>query len=594
MTKRALAVEGCLWKGRAAPRTQCPAAHKAAFWQERSAGEARLLLASLTRYRGALLGLCIFCALAATVAAADPAGDLTTRFGGVYRRPLTGNPSSLDPAHATDIYARTVVNQLFDGLVQFDSHLNPVPAIAGFWEASVNGQVWTFYLRKGVRFHNGREVTADDFVYSFTRILDPAVQSPVIDSFNYIRGAEDFQTGKTPQVEGLQAPDRYTLQISLKEPYAPFLAALAMFNAKVVPREEVEKLEKQFEHHPVSSGPFAFVRWAQGQKIVLQTYDFYYEGRPFLEQIVFKISTDKQFEEDFATFLKGELEETIVPSSKEEGIRKPPGYQHYTYLTKPLLHLLYIGLNTQKAPFTDRKVRQAFNYAINKKAIVQEIRQGVCSVPANGILPPGMPGYDPDLVSYYYNPRRAKQLLAEAGYPGGQGIPVLDLWFSSKEDTARKELEAYQEDLAELGITVEIHQAADWPTLQTILEERKPAMFRLAWYSDIPDPDNFFYPLLFSQSKLNCTFYRNPQVDQLLEEARHNTNYQQRMWIYREIEQLVLDDAPWISQHHKKFEYLYQPYVQGIKANALGAHYIAMKKLWLERPKDQRTITKEK
>jgi peptide/nickel transport system substrate-binding protein/oligopeptide transport system substrate-binding protein len=528
------------------------------------------------------------------VATADPAGDLTTRFGGVYRRSLPGNPSSLDPAYATDIYAYTVVNQLFDGLVQFDSHLNPVPAIAGFWEASVDGQVWIFYLRKGVRFHNGREVTAEDFVYSFTRLLDPAVRSPATDSFKYIRGVEAFQAGTTPRVEGLQAPDRYTLRISLKEPYAPFLSALAMSNAKVVPREEVEKLGEQFGRHPVGSGPFAFVRWEQRQEIVLQAYNFYYEGRPFLDQIVFQISTDKQFEEDFATFLKGELEETVVPSSQGEEIRKNPRYRPYTYLTKPLLHLLYIGLNTQKAPFTDRKVRQAFNYAINRKAIVEEIRQGVCSVPAKGILPPGMPGYDPDLVGYYYSPRRAKQLLAEAGYPGGKGIPVLELWFSSKEDTVRKELEAYQEDLAELGITVEIHQAADWPTFMAILEEKKPAMFRLAWYSDIPDPDNFFYPLLFSQSKINRTSYRNPEVDRLLEEARGRADYQQRIRLYRDIEQLVLDDAPWISQHHSAFEYLYQPYVQGIETNALGAHYILMKKVWLERLKDQKMSTREK
>src|SRR5262245_16843525 len=212
---------------------QCPSASPAECWQGWSVSEVRRSLALFTRYLGALLGLCTFYALAATAATAEPVGDLTSRFGGVYRRPLAGNPSSLDPAYATDVYAYTVVNQLFDGLVQFDSHLNPVPAIAGFWEASVDGQVWIFYLRKGVRFHNGREVIADDFVYSFTRILDPAVQSPVTDSFKYIRGVENFQAGKTPQVEGLRASDRYTLQISLKEPYAPFLSSLAMSNAKV-------------------------------------------------------------------------------------------------------------------------------------------------------------------------------------------------------------------------------------------------------------------------------------------------------------------------------------------------------------------------
>ena len=538
----------------------------------------------------AFLGLLVsFC----TVATAAPAKteDLMTRFGGVYRRPLANEPVSLDPARTANVYANTVVNQLFDGLVQFDSYLNPIPAIADFWEASLDGLTWTFSLRRAVKFHNGREVTADDFVYSFTRLLDPAVKSPVAALFKYIRGAEAFQEGKTPCVEGLQALDRYTLQISLHKPYAPFLSILAMVNAKVVPREEVERRGEQFASQPVGSGPFRLQRWEAKRQIVLQAFNDYYEGRPFLDQILFEIRVDKGLEEDFSRFLQGELEETVVPSTKAHEIQNNPIYRSYTYLTKPTLHLLYIGFNLRQEPFTHRKVRQAFNYAVNKDAIVQEIRKHT-SIPAKGLLPPGMPGYDPDLVSYDYNPRRAEQLLAEAGYPGGQGLPALDLWYSSNETSAPQELEAYREALAALGITINIRRADNWPILEQMLAEGKPAMFRLGWHADIPDPDNFLFPLLFSQSKTNRTFYSNPQVDQLLDEAQRESEYARRIKIYQDVEKLVLHDAPWISQHHHVFEALYQPYVQGIEINALGAHYIPMKKFWLKKTAGRKAETK--
>ncbi|RMF84824.1 MAG: ABC transporter substrate-binding protein [Nitrospinota bacterium] len=503
------------------------------------------------------------------------------RYGGVYRRPLSDNPSSLDPARTSDVHANTVVNQVFDGLLQFDVQLNLRPAIAEFWEASPDGLTWTFYLRKGVTFHNGRPVTADDFVYSFTRILDPALQSPVAEFFMNIDGAEEFHKGKAPVVKGLKALDPYTLQVTLQEPYAPFLSVLAMANAKVVPREEVEKPGAEFATHPVGSGPFRFVRWDQNREIVLQAYPDYYEGRPFLDQIIFKIG--KKDLDNFTDFLHGTLEEAKVPASKRAEVRTDPRYRDYLHIRRPILHLLYIGFNTRKEPFTNPKVRQAFNYAVNKEVIVREIRKRG-DIVAHAILPP-IPGYSIDPEGYYYySPERARQLLAEAGYPGGKGLPVIDIWTNSKEETTRKEMEAYQKYLADIGVTLEIHRAPNWPTFKKMLQAGKPSMFRLAWYADIPDPDNFFFPLLYSQSKTNRTFYHNPQVDRLLQEARQETDFLQRIAIYRKVEKLAMEDAPWISQHHKVFEYLYQPYVRGIEVNSLGTHYIPMKKIWLKRP----------
>jgi oligopeptide transport system substrate-binding protein len=504
-----------------------------------------------------------------------------TKFGGAYRRALANNPITLDPAFVSDIYSRTVVRQIVDGLVQFDAHLNPIPAIAEFWEASRDGLTWTFTLRRGVKFHHGREVTAEDFVYSFTRLLDSKKPSPSSEYFRRIEGANDFMEGKAPSVRGLKGLDRYTLQIVLEEPFAPSLTVLGLANAAVVPREEVERLGDDFAHAPVGTGPFKFARWKPGREIVLEMNKDHYEGRPFLDTIVFKIGGT--FEEAFDQLLAGNLEEAMIPSGKAEEVRSDPRYRQYQLLRRPMLGLLYVGFNTQSKPFDDKRVRQAFNYAVNKEALVREITQ-MGSLPANGTLPPGMPGHDPDLKGYYYNPTKAKRLLAEAGYPSGAGFPVVQLWAFSKAESTKAELAAYQEYLTELGVKVEIHFAPDWRVYKEMLQQGKLPMFRVAWYADIPDPDNFFFPLLHSAGQSNYMFYRNPPVNQLLEEARQETDYGQRVKLYREAERIVMDDAPWITQHNHIFEYLYQPYVQGVEVSLLGDRWIPMNKIWLKRP----------
>jgi oligopeptide transport system substrate-binding protein len=503
------------------------------------------------------------------------------KFGGIYRRVLHDNPSTLDPASLTDIYGRAVVSQIFDGLVQFDSNLNPIPAIAEFWEASRDGRTWTFTLRRGAKFHNGREVTAQDFVYSFTRLLNPKTPVSVADLFRRIQGARHFMEGKTQHVTGLKAIDHYTFQIVLEEPFAPALAVLGLANAAVVPRDEVEKPGDRFKRAPIGTGPFKFVRWEPNQEIVLEANDQYYEGRPFLDAVVFKIVPGAKLEERFAEFLKGNLEEAMIPSGKIEEVRADPQYRKYRRFSKPTLSLLYIGFNTQVKPFDDRRVRQAFNYAVGKEAIVQGItRMG--NIVAVGAASPGMPGYDPDLQGYHYDLDKAKRLLAEAGYPNGVDFPTVQLWSFEKTESVKAELAAYQKYLADLGVKVDIHFAPNWPAYKAMLEQGKLPMFRLAWYADIPDPDNVFSPLLHSASPTNRTFYRNPRVDQLLEEARKELHEAQRVALYREVEHIIMDDAPWITQHHYVLNYLYQPYVRGVEVNLLGQRSIPMKKIWFD------------
>jgi peptide/nickel transport system substrate-binding protein/oligopeptide transport system substrate-binding protein len=297
---------------------------------------------------------------------------------------------------------------------------------------------------------------------------------------------------------------------------------------------------------------------------------------------VYKIVVGSRLEERFAEFLRGDLEETIIPSDKTEEVRTNPQYQRYQRVRRPTLSLIYIGFNTQLKPFDDKRVRQAFNYAVNKEAIVREITQ-MGSLPASGVLPPGLLGYDPELQGYPYDPAQAKRLLAEAGYPSGAGFPVVQLWTNHKAESTKAELAAYQRFLADVGVQVEVHFAPDWPTYQSLLEHGKLSMFRLAWRADIPDPDNVLSPLLHSASPTNRTFYRNPQVDQLLEQARQEFNDGRRAALYRRVERLVMDDAPWILQYYDVFNYLYQPYVQGLEVNLLGKRAVPMKAIWLNK-----------
>jgi len=524
-------------------------------------------------------GCCLLHGTTGVATAQDKRGPVT-KFGGVYHRMLPNNPPLLDPASLSDIYARTVATQIFDGLVQFDALLNPIPAIAEFWEASRDGRTWKFSLRRGVRFHHGREVTADDFVYSFTRLLDVRKPGPLTVFLQRIQGANDFMKGTAHGVRGLKAVDRYTLLITLDEPFAPLLAVLGLANAAVVPREKVEGQEERFGRSPVGAGPFKLVRWEPSKEIVLEANDRYYEGRPFLDTVIFKIGGT--FEEMFAEFLNGELEDTLIPSAKTDEVRIDPRYRQYQLFRKPTLSLLYIGFNTRIKPFDDARVRRAFKYAVNKEKIVREITK-MGSIPADGVLPPGMPGHDPDLKRYYYDPDKAKQLLAEAGYPNGAGFPVVRLWASSKAASTNAELAAYQEYLAKIGVKVEIHSESDWPTYVSMMEQGKLPMFRYSWSATIPDPDDFLSRQLHSGGPNNFSFYRNPQVDQLLEQARKEFDYPRRIALYRDVERIVMEDAPWITQHNHVFERLYQPYVKGVQISFLGDWAIPMKKIWLQR-----------
>jgi oligopeptide transport system substrate-binding protein len=502
----------------------------------------------------------------------------TPAIGGTYRRPLADDPSSLDPAMIVDQYGVAVGNQIFDGLVAFDAYLNVVPALAQSWAASRDGLVWTFHLRKGVQFHNGREMSAEDVVFSLSRLLDPAVgsrNSPLLDK---VKGAAEFRVGTTKVLEGIKAIDRYTVEITLSEPFVPFISILGMAHTSIVPRDEVDRLGSDFGTAPVGTGPFRFLRWVRGQEILLETNKHYFEGRPTLDHVRFVIFPAHTTGDMLRAFEQGELDESpLTPDRRKEFLEAAT----YKVIRKPTLSLVLLGFNLERPPFEKREVRQAFNYAIDKIRLNQEV-QGGRYVVARGILPPGMPGYSPEVQGYDYDPIRAKTLLTEAGHPGGKNLTPVTLSTSVKSVAVHAESRFIQHYLAVLGVQVDVREFDDWPTFREALEQGDVQLFRHAWFADYPDPDNFLYPLFHSAGQRNRYQYHNPSVDKLLDDARRETDDLRRVDLYRQAEQLILNDAPAVMLQHYTYERVLQPYVEGVVVSALGDPYVSLHKVWLK------------
>jgi peptide/nickel transport system substrate-binding protein/oligopeptide transport system substrate-binding protein len=499
-----------------------------------------------------------------------------------YRRALGHDPVTLDPARISDTYSRSVSQQVFDGLVQFDNTLTVAPALATFWRASRDGREWTFTLRKGVKFHHGREVTADDVVYSYTRILDPRLKSSAAELFSVIDGAPEYREGKAKTVTGLTAPDRYTVHVKLREAPAPFVSLAAVGHAKIVPRDLVESQGEAFGRQPVGTGPFKFVSWERGKQVVLAANPDYFDGAPRLSRVLYRIYPGEKFDAVNGEFERGELEDSPLP-----GKMTPDEYKRmqtdprFLYVKRSLFSLRFYGFNVKQKPFDDRRVRLAVNHAIDHAGLIDQLYLGR-PVAARGILPPGTPGYNPKVEGYAYNPGRAKELLAEAGHPNGGGLPPVVLW-SSVKDPLLREHELMKKALEAVGLKVDFQYQTDWPSFTKMLGERRMPGFLYAWNADAPDPGNFLHMLFHSKSPRNFTGYANPKFDQVVEDARRAGDPQRRVDLYRQAERIVLDDAPVLPFWHYTYERRFQSYVKSVEVNGLGDPYIPLRKVWLDR-----------
>jgi ABC-type transport system substrate-binding protein len=358
---------------------------------------------------------------------------------------------------------------------------------------------------------------------------------------------------------------------------------LAVGFAKVVPREVVEKLGEDFGRRPVGTGPFKFVEWIRDKQIVLAANPDYFEGPPNLDRLEYRIFNGNALDDMFGDFQRGNLEDSGIPARERPRLINGRKYQ---FVRRPGLGISFLGINTTQKPLDDPRVRQAINYAIDRRSIMREIYQDQY-LPGVGILPPGTYGYDPKLVGYPYNPKKATELLAEAGYPGGKGLPVLHIWSARKTDEAAAEHEVIVRNLAAVGIRAEVHYNTNWPEYKAQVYEGKLPIFRYSWYADTPDPETFLGQLFDSRSADNITKFRNSTVDALLQRARLESEAQKKLQLYQEVERQIVGNAPVLVLSYYSYERVFQPYVKGIQVSALGDPYIPMKKIWIDGGKER-------
>jgi oligopeptide transport system substrate-binding protein len=483
---------------------------------------------------------------------------------------------TLDPVAGYDTASWGFEQMLFDTLVRYsDSGVNLVPDAAVGWESSADARTFTFHLRHNIRFSSGRAVTSNDFKFEIERVLDPANNSQGIEYFRGIIGAEQYSRGGPKSVAGIATPDLWTIVFHLTTPDPIFLAKLAMPFAAAVPRETVARYGREFSRHAVGSGPFMLKEWKSGQRIVLVRNPYYFVGgTPRLDAVIEQMGVDDNLE--WLKYETGDIDISAIPPAEFPYVMKTPRLKALT-LKLVTLATDYLGMNCQMPPFTDVRVRRAFNYAINKDKLIAVFnRRGLA---ASGILPPGLPGYDPAIHGYAYDPGKARQLLEQAGISGNF---VAQLWIRADE-TQMMLAQSIQQDLALVGVDVLLKPVA-WPPLLDAI--RQPGTVELAlsgWEADFPDPENFL-EVLFARKQWganNNSFYYNPKVDALLAQAAHLTNMKARYSLYDDAQKIIVGDAPWVFLYYPVAYSIRQPWVHGYVLNPMRP--TRLERVWLDR-----------
>ncbi|HLC28458.1 MAG TPA: peptide ABC transporter substrate-binding protein [Dehalococcoidia bacterium] len=473
-----------------------------------------------------------------------------------------GDPITLDPACASDADSAVYIVEIFSGLVSFDRELNVIPDVAESIDVSPDGLVYTFHLRKNVVFHDGsRRVVADDFKFSMERALNPDTQSTVGEVYlDDIAGVDEFITGAAEEVSGVKVINDDTLEITIKEPIVYFLDKLTYPTAYVVDRREVGDATcfegADWTLNPNGTGPFKLKEFVLGQRIELEpNTDFYLDPKPSLQQVTYLLAGGSAL----VMYENDEIDVTGVGVNDVERIRDPNEPLNAEYQTGANMSTDYIGFNTQEAPFDDPRVRKAFAMATDKQLVAETVLMDIL-LPAKGILPPGIAGYDETYEGVPYDPEAARALLDEAGGPElFDDVTLLTSGQGAAPSEALAAVTALWEE--DLGVSIPIEQEEFGIFLRDI-DQGNFKMFSLGWIADYPDPQNFLDIKLHSESSNNETQYSNPEVDALLERARAEKDEAERIRLYQEAERLIVEDSPWVPLFHGQDSVLIKPYVK--------------------------------
>ncbi len=494
--------------------------------------------------------------------------------------------SSLDPAFAKDLSNIWACNQLFNGLVQLNDEMEIIPCIAKRWEIKDGGKEYRFILRKDVRFHDnpcfenskGRIVNANDFVYSFMRIVDEKVVSPGLWVFNHVEIND--------QKYSFSAPNDTTFIIRLKEPFPPFLGILSMKYCSVVPKEAVDYYGADFRKNPVGTGPFYFKLWKENKKLIFRKNTHYFEydnghQLPYLDAISISFLVDKQ--SAFLQFVQKKLDfmSGIDASYKDElltknGTLKPKYKDQVQLVSQPYLNTEYLGILVdlenpllKDNPLQYKEVRQAVNYGFDRIKMIKYLRNNIGEPGLQGIIPKGLPSFlKEERIGYDYAPGKAKSLLKLRGYDSGNPAKIKLVTNAEYLDLCKY----IQYQLNEIGfeVAIEVNPPA---ALREMKAQSKVSFFRASWIADYPDAENYlslFYSKNFCPKGPNYTHFKNAEFDKLYELSLKEVNVGERNTLYRKMDKLIMEEAPVVILYYDQVLRFSQKNISGLGSNAIN------------------------
>jgi len=474
--------------------------------------------------------------------------------GFILKTCLPDEITTFDPALSTQYIGGHILSNVHAGLLTIDSSGHVAPGIAKSWHLDENN-TWIFNLRRGAKFHNGREIIAEDIKYNYERLLHPHVKSPNAWCLQPVDGAEDFQNGTAKEIRGITILDKYRISIKLSTPYSGFLLNLGQFYSGIIASEELGKGKI------VGCGPYMLN--VEGSNCTLDAFPNYFNGEPYIKQIQIKLTN-----EDIATDFSDKKYDFIFIDNKKT-MEQVKDDRNATCNTASIMGTYYAGFNLlSNSIYTkNRELRVAINHAINKKRLIDDLL-GPLAIPSKGPFPPKIID-DPTLTGYNYNPKLAKELIAKhkLGH-NNEKFKVL-----CREDAStvlfNKITHYIIQDLQEVGIecTLVNVPAASYLDPATIA---KCDLYVARWIADTGDPDNFLQPMFAPGQESNRSNYSNEFVDSQLLEAKEIINPNKRIDLYRDIQKTIVEDAPWIFLYHPNMGFAQQNTISGLKMNPLG------------------------
>ncbi len=503
----------------------------------------------------------------------------------VFRVPIKTAPTTFDPAMVEDGDTIDVLQQVFEGLVQWSPGNKVVPCLAAKWDVSKDGLVYTFHLRPNVKFQDGSPVTASDVLYSMRRALQPALGSPVAKNYlGDIVGAKELAAGKATELTGVQVLDPQTIRITLTSPKAYWLDTLTYPTAYVVSRAEAKegvRLTAEDAARGAGTGAFKLTRYDKDQRVVLAANAAYWDGAPKIAGIERPVVIDANTRHSLYVQGDTDMLQFVSPGDLDNDA-KDPVLKDQVHLF-PRASTFYVGLNQKAFPaFKDVRVRQALAYATDKSKIVQVVFGGRREV-AQDILAKGIPGFDPAFQGLPYDPAKAKALLAAAGFPGGRGFPTIPMSYRESQPELQKTVDLIRGMWSDtLGVKVD-GRVTEWGAMLDQEDKNALECYHIRWAADYLDPQDYYSTLLRSGGPENHVVYASPAFDALCDRADVSQDPARRSALYRQAARIAADDVPMIPLYYQQDVELVKPYVSGIDDGLMG--HLPYKHLTLAAPR---------